>query len=180
MEQAAPLSRREHRDGVGRARRTQVGPFQRIDGDVDFSNPRRQGISAFGVRPSHFFADVEHRRFVTFAFADDDRAVDRYRVHDLAHGFHGDLIRLVAVALPHRVSAGDGRLLDDAKEFEREIRIHRRFRSGARSYHARPVTCTGAPRPRPSRLAALAPLAAISRWPVLPTSAHTSPGAMSA
>ena len=51
----------------------------------------------------------------------DDRAVDRQRVHLPAHGFDGDLIRLVTIALPHGLGAGDGRLLDDAEEFEREI-----------------------------------------------------------
>ena len=66
-------------------------------------------------------ADVEHRRLVALAFADDDRAVDRHRVHHAAHRFDGDLIRPVAIALPHRVRAGDGRLFDDAQELEREI-----------------------------------------------------------
>ena len=39
----------------------------------------------------------------------------------LAHRLDGDLIGLVAVALAHRVRAGDGRLFDDAQELEREI-----------------------------------------------------------
>ena len=66
-------------------------------------------------------ADVEHRRFVALAFADDDGAVDRHRVHHLAHRLDGDLVGLVAVALAHRVRARDGRLLDDAEKFEREV-----------------------------------------------------------
>ena len=40
------------------------------------------------------------------------------------HRLDGDLIGLVAVALAHRVRAGDGRLLDDAEELEREIGVH--------------------------------------------------------
>ena len=66
-------------------------------------------------------ADVEHRRFVALAFADDDRAVDRHRVHHLAHRLDGHLVGLVAVALPHRVRARDRGLLDDAKKLERKI-----------------------------------------------------------
>ena len=69
-------------------------------------------------------ADVEHRRLVALAFADDDRAVDRHRVHLAAHGLDRRLIRQVAVALPHRVGTGDGRLLDHAEELEREVRFH--------------------------------------------------------
>ena len=42
------------------------------------------------------------------------------------------------------------------------------------------ATVTDAPRPRPSVSAALALLAAISRWSVLPNRLHTSPGAISA
>jgi hypothetical protein len=52
------------------------------------------------------------------ALADDDGAVDGHRVHHPAHRLDGDLIRPVAVALPHRVRAGNGGLLDDAQEFE--------------------------------------------------------------
>ena len=68
-------------------------------------------------------ADVEHRRFVALALADDDRAVDRHRVHLVPHRFDGDLIGLVPIALPHRVRAGDRRLLDDPDEVERQIGI---------------------------------------------------------
>ena len=76
------------------------------------------------VRHADLLADVEHRRLVALAFADDDGAVDRHGVHHPAHRLDGDLVGLVAVALAHRVRAGDGRLLDDAQELEREIGIH--------------------------------------------------------
>ena len=68
-------------------------------------------------------ADVEHRRLVALALADDDRAVDRHRVHLAPHRLDRHLVGLVPVALPHRVRAGDGRLLDDAQEVEREIGV---------------------------------------------------------
>ena len=63
-------------------------------------------------------ADVQHRRFVALAFADDDRAVDRHRVHRAAHRFDRRLIGPMTIALPHRVRARDGGLFDDAKELE--------------------------------------------------------------
>jgi hypothetical protein len=68
-----------------------------------------------------FFADIEHRRFVALTLADDDRPVDRHRVHHLAHRLDGNLIGLVAVALAHRVRARNRRLLDDAEKFEGEV-----------------------------------------------------------
>ena len=73
--------------------------------------------SGLGAMPD-LLADVEHRRLVALALADDDGAVDRHGVHHLAHRLDGDLVGLVAVALAHRVRAGDGRLLDDAQELE--------------------------------------------------------------
>jgi hypothetical protein len=65
-----------------------------------------------------------HRRLVALAFADDDRAVDRHRVHLAAHRLHGHLVGLVTAALTHGVRAGDRRLLDHAQELEGEIGLH--------------------------------------------------------
>ena len=73
------------------------------------------------VRDADFFADVEHRRFVALALADDDGAVNRHRVHHLAHRFDGDEIGVVPVALAHRMGAGDGGLFDHPKKLQREI-----------------------------------------------------------
>jgi hypothetical protein len=42
----------------------------------------------------------------------------------MPHGFDSDLIRTMAIALPHCLSAGDGRLLDNPQELEREIGLH--------------------------------------------------------
>ncbi len=119
MEQSAALRRGEHGQRVGRAGGAEVRPFERIDGDVDL----RDTASPHAVRHADLLADVEHRRLVALALADDDRAVDRHRVHLLPHGLDGHLVGLVAVALPHRVGAGDRRLLDDAQEVEREVGI---------------------------------------------------------
>ena len=55
------------------------------------------------------------------------------RVHDRAHRLDRDLIGLVAVALAHRVGAGDRRLFDDAEKFEREIGVHHESRVSSTS-----------------------------------------------
>ena len=70
------------------------------------------------MRHAHLLADVQHRRLVALAFADDDRAVDRHRVHHAAHRFDRGLVGPMAIALAHRVRAGNGGLFDDAQEFE--------------------------------------------------------------
>ena len=118
MEQATALRRRQDRQRVGRARRAEVGALERIDGDVNLwivAAVRRL------VRYPDLFADVEHRRFVALALADDDGPVDRHEVHLAAHRFHRHVIRFVSIALAHRRGARDGCLFDDAKEVQRKV-----------------------------------------------------------
>jgi len=70
------------------------------------------------VGQTDLLADVEHRRLVAFALADDDGAIDGDGIHDPAHRLDGHLVGLVAIALAHGVGASDGGLLDDPQEFE--------------------------------------------------------------
>ena len=70
------------------------------------------------VRHPDFLADVEHRRLVALPLADHDRAVDRHRVHDLAHGLDRDMIGPVPIALSHGVRAGNRRLLDHSQKLQ--------------------------------------------------------------
>jgi hypothetical protein len=76
------------------------------------------------VGETHLLANVEHRRLVPLPFADHNRAVDRHGVELAAHRFHRRTIRLMRIPLSHRLRAGDGRLLDDAKELEGEVSVH--------------------------------------------------------
>jgi hypothetical protein len=52
------------------------------------------------ARRADLLADVEHGRFVALAFADDDGAAHGDRVHGAAHGFGGDVVGALAIALP--------------------------------------------------------------------------------
>ena len=92
---------------------------------------RRLGFA----RPD-LLADVEHRRLVALPFADDDGAVDRDAIELRRMASTADLIGACAVALPHRVRAGDRRLLDDAEEIEGEVGIHG-FRSAPHQVRGR-------------------------------------------
>ena len=65
VEEAAALGRGEDRDRVRAALRDGVRALERIDRDIDF----RSNTSA------DLFADVQHRRLITLAFADDDAPV---------------------------------------------------------------------------------------------------------
>ena len=73
------------------------------------------------MREANLLTDEEHRRLVTLAFSDDDRAVDRYRLHLAPHCFDRHLVGPMAIALPHRLRARDCRLFDDAQEVQRQI-----------------------------------------------------------
>jgi hypothetical protein len=63
VEQAAAVSEGHDGDRVRQAVSDEVGAFDRVDRDID-------GKAAL----AKFFADVEHRGFIAFAFPDDDTA----------------------------------------------------------------------------------------------------------
>ncbi len=119
VQQTPPFGRRKHGNRVGGSRRAQVRALEGINGDVDLGVANGSWATDV-LRMDHadLFADVEHRRLVTLALADDDRAVDRHGIHHTAHRFDGDLVRLVPVTLPHGMRAGNGGLLDDTQELE--------------------------------------------------------------
>ena len=71
VQQAAALGGGQHRDGAGRAGGAQVGALERVDRDVDLERALDAALRA------QLLADVEHRRLVALALADDDAAGHR-------------------------------------------------------------------------------------------------------
>ena len=120
MQQAAALAGGQHHNRVRRSGGAKIGAFQRIDGDIHL---RKQRLRRVRGQPD-FFSDVQHGRGVAFAFTDDDGAVHLHGVHRFAHGFHGDFVRLVAVAKTHGARGGDGGGFHHAQEFETELSFH--------------------------------------------------------
>src|SRR6267143_144747 len=120
VQQPAALARRQHRDGIRRARRAQVRSFQRIHGDVHL---RKQCFRS--VRPqSYLFADVQHRRFIALAFTNHNRPVNLHRVHRLAHRFHGHFIGVVPVAESHRARRRNRRVFHHAQKIQAKLFFH--------------------------------------------------------
>ena len=111
IQQSAAFGSGQHGDGARRARGAQVRAFQGIDGDVHFGN-----FGSVGKFGADFFADVEHGRFIAFAFANHDGAAHGNRVHGFAHGFGGHLVGQLAFALAHGVGRGDGGSLHHPQE----------------------------------------------------------------
>ena len=105
VQQSAALGGRQHGDGAGAARGTQVGALQRIDRNIHGDRVRD------AIARAHLLADEEHGRFVALPFADDDGAVDRQRVHRPAHGFHRRAVGSRSVAHSHGAGRGDGGFL---------------------------------------------------------------------
>ena len=102
----------------------EVRALERVDGDVD---PR--DVVAIGARPPDPLADVEHRRLVALALADDDPPGEVDLVHRPAHRLGGGRVRAVAVAAAHEPRRLDGRRLGDPDHLEREQLFHRSLRS---------------------------------------------------
>ena len=166
MQQPPLLGGRQHGNGVGRTGRAQVGPFERIHGDVDLVEDPAAAVLL--LRQADFFANVEHGRFIALALTDHNGAVDGHRVHLAAHRLDRNLVGAMAIALSHGVGAGDGGLFGDAKELEREVRFHGcvlRLRANSKSYqiYGARRTVTAAPRDSPKCAAASPAFTAISR-----------------
>ena len=108
MEEAATFGSGEDRDRVGPAFCDRVRALERIDRDVDL----RANTS------TDLLADVQHRRFVTLAFADDDPTVERDLVHRATHCFHGRSVCLVVLTVAHPVGRCDRGGFRNAHKFE--------------------------------------------------------------
>ena len=119
VDQAARLGRGEDGDRVGLAVGDEVRALERVDRDVD-RRARRRGRA----RPADLLADVEHRRLVALALADDDRAGDLDLVHRPAHRLGRGAVGPVPVAAAHEARRRDRRRLGDADHLEREQLFH--------------------------------------------------------
>ena len=119
MGQAAGLRRGKDGDRAGLAVGHEVRALQRIDGDVDAGH-----VLAVGAGAPDALTDVEHRRFVALALADDDPAGEVDLVHRRAHRLGGRGVRLVLGAATHEPGGFDGGRLGDADHLEREQLLH--------------------------------------------------------
>ncbi len=114
MRQAARLRRGKHRDRTGLAVGDEVGPLERVHRDVD-----RGHLATFGRLTPDSLADVEHRRLVAFALADDDPSVELDLLHGPAHRLGRGRIGLIARAATHEPGGIDRRGLRHADHLER-------------------------------------------------------------
>ena len=117
VEEAAVIGHGHHGQRIGEALGGDRGAFERIERDVDLG----AGAGA------DLFADIEHRRLVALAFADDDGAVDLEAVERLPHRVDRGLVGGLLVAAAHQPRRRQRRQLGHAHRFEREIAIQ--FRS---------------------------------------------------
>ena len=69
-------------------------------------------------------ADVEHRRLVALAFADDHGAAQVHEAERLAHRLGGRLIGPVAIAAPHEPRRGQRRRLGHANDLQCQVSVH--------------------------------------------------------
>ena len=118
VQQSAALGRGQHGDGPRGPGGAQVRPLQGIDGDIDFRKP----LFAFRAAPDAL-ADVQHGSLVALPFPNHDAPVDRHVIEPAAHRLHRDLVGPMAVALAHRVRAGDRGLLDDVQKRVRQLLV---------------------------------------------------------
>ena len=111
-----------HCQCVGHVFGGQRGAFQWIKRDID----------ARTIAGSHFFADVQHRRFVALAFANHHHTFDVEQVQLFAHGVHCRLVGGFFVATPDQRGRGQGGLFGDSGQAQRQ---HAVVEGGIRGGH---------------------------------------------
>ena len=112
VEESAILGHGDDRQRVGGAGGADGGALQRVEGDVDLR-----------AAAAHLLADIEHRRLVALALADDHRAVDGERAEGAAHGVDRRLVGGAFVAAADMARAGERRGLGDARRLERQVPV---------------------------------------------------------
>ena len=112
VEQPALLGNRQHRERVGAGLGGDRRSFERVERDVD--------PGAGALRAADLFADIEHRRFVALALADDHGAVHRQFVERGAHRLDRGGVGGFLVAAPDQLRRGDCRRLGDPHHFHHE------------------------------------------------------------
>src|SRR5688572_30595181 len=83
------------------------------------------------------FADVKHRCFIAFTFADHDRPLDRKRVERSAHRIDRGLIGAMPITATHQARGSERRSFGHAYRFECEVAIHFLFSSHSTPIFAR-------------------------------------------
>ena len=120
------------RPPVSDAARTVIAPawpwatrFVPSSGSTAMSTSGRRASAA---APADLLADVEHRRLVALALADDDPPGDVDLVHRPAHRLGRQPVGAVPVAAAHEARRRDRRRLGDAHHLEGEQLFHRGLR----------------------------------------------------
>ena len=108
VQQAAALRNSEHGERVRHRLGTDGRALERIDGDVDLGSLARADL----------LADVEHRRLVHLAFADDDSAANGELQELTAHGIDRRLVRRLFSSAPAQACRRDRCRLGHARHLE--------------------------------------------------------------
>ena len=107
VQQAAFGRNGNYRNRTGHPLGHKIRAFQRINRDIHFH-----------TAGADLFTDVEHRRLVHFAFANDDRAANFHRIKRRPHRINRQLVSAILVASPHQAAAGDRRRFRHTDKFQ--------------------------------------------------------------
>ena len=124
MGQPARLGGGEDRDRARLAVGDEVGALERVDRDV-----HARDVVAIRAGPPDPLADVQHRRLVALALADDDPSGEVDLVHRPAHRLGRGRIGGVLLALTHEPRRFDRGGLRHPDHLEREQLLHRSWPS---------------------------------------------------
>ena len=113
MQQAATRSDSNNCDSAVLSFSNQVGTFNRVNSDI---NLRAAG--------TYFFADIQHRCFIHFAFADNNGTFNIYGIKGCAHSVNSQTVSTVLVASAYKMTAGNSCSLGYTYKFQRKLSVH--------------------------------------------------------
>ena len=96
MQETAARREGDHCERIGHGFRGERRALERIECDVDL----------YALPRADFFADIEHRRFIALAFADDDAALHGHGVERGAHGVDCGLVGGLLVTATYELGGG--------------------------------------------------------------------------
>src|ERR1700752_1625277 len=122
IQQTTPFGGSQNCNRVVGAKRAEVRALERIDGYINLRT-RFSNLLTNTKAAAYFFANVEHRRFVTFAFANHHAPAHGHSVHYFPHCFDSYVIRKLSITLTHGSGGSYCRGFGYAQEIQRQLAL---------------------------------------------------------
>ena len=113
MQQAATRSDSNNCDSTVLSFSNQVGTFNRVNSNINLRSAS-----------TYFFADIQHRCFIHFAFADNNGTFNVYGIKGCTHSVNSQAVSTILIASAYKMTAGNSCRLGYTYKFQRKLSVH--------------------------------------------------------